>query len=82
MVTGWAPGGSDAHLEDAVDHFTSGDVEVRGLERNVDTIGQGGLPSSGFVTEEAREALRCSGGFPPVFRKKANLSYTLVMMKT
>jgi hypothetical protein len=70
MVTGRSSGGADADLEHALDDLTSGDIEVRELERNVDTIQQGGLPSSGFVTEEAREALRFSGGFPTGFQEE------------
>jgi hypothetical protein len=70
MMTGRTPGRADAHLEHPFYHLGSGDIEVREIEWNVDTIGHGGLPSSGFVTEEVREALRLSGGFPTGFQEE------------
>jgi hypothetical protein len=59
-------------LEHVPDDFGRHDLKALQTEGYIYTIGQGGSPFfDGFVTEEAREALRYLGGFPPCFRKKA-----------
>ena len=63
-------------LEHVPDDFGRHDLKALQTEGYIYTIGQGGSPFfDGFVTEEAREALRYLGGFPPCFRKKGLLSY-------
>ena len=83
MVGRGPSGGSNLDLQHTIYDLTRGHLEVRELERHVYTIDQRGSPFfDGFVTEEAREALRSFGGFPPCFVKRACLSHTLPTLRS
>jgi hypothetical protein len=67
---------ADVDFEHLFHDLGGGDLKALQTKWHVYTIEQGGSPFfDGFVTEEAREALRFSGGFPPSFSKKAILSH-------
>ena len=77
VVAGGSQRRRDLVLEHALDDLTVADLEAVELEWNTDTIAHGGLPSSGFVTEEARETLRLYSGLPPSFQKNGNASHAI-----
>jgi len=72
MVTGGSERGTHLDLKHAVDHLTVADIEAVEVQRNTDTIAHGGLPSSGFVTEEAREASAFSADYHRLFRRETS----------
>ncbi len=75
MVAGRASGGADAHLERASNHLRPGDLKALQLERDLDTISQGSLPSS--LVSSPMKLGRLSTfqvDSPPFFRKKGFLS--------